>query len=187
MINRSLYLSTLGALLGLCMGLTSCGSAQTTPIKMQSASQTLKASTYQKPGASIDLTFEAPKSLAVGEYGVLKIIIKDYYDGGTAQFEARPEEGLRFVSETGRKDINLSTQEDVVWELDIVGSRDGVFNVNVAAMVDLPDGRKTGRGYSGRVVIGDPSKARIDPNKGINGTLSRDGKTIKMQAQEVIK
>ncbi len=171
----------------LCFGLSACGSEQVASLQTELVPKPLAVNAYQKPGASIDVVFDAPKSLAVGEYGVLKITVKDYYDSGTAQLEARAEEGLHFVSETGRKDLDLATNKPFEWELDIVGSRDGVFNVNVSAMVDLPDGRKTGRAYSGRVIIGDPAKAKANPNKGMNGILSSDGRTIKMQAQEVIK
>ncbi len=182
---RFVLMASVASLLGLSAALSACSSGQS--LSPDDVKMAPDASSYQKPGAAIDVSFEAPKSLAGGEYGVLKITVKDYYAAGTAYLEARPEDGVRFVSETARKELSLSTNEPFEWELDIIGSRDGVFYVNVTAMVDLPGGEKTGRAYSGRIVIGDPAKAKIDPQKGMNGTLSSDGRSIVMQAEEVIK
>lgn len=140
-----------------------------------------------KPGASVEITFEAPKNIAVGEYGVLKLIIQDYYDAGTLNLVARPEEGLRFVSETGRKTLSMSGDDQQEWELDFIGTADGVYYVDVSAIVDLPDGNQSARAFSGRVNIGDIQKAKNQRTAKRNGVLSEDGSKVIMQGTETIK
>lgn len=178
-INRSRFAALAAALI--CLSGCTAGQSLAGDDKQSDLSVT------EKPGASVEIKFEAPEALAVGEYGVLKLTVKDYYDTGTLSLTARPEDGLRLVSETGRKEVSMSGNHPHVWELDIVGVRDGVFYVNVGAMVDVAGENQSARAFSGRVNIGDISKAKLSDAEKRNGVLSEDGSRVIMPATETIK
>ncbi len=140
-----------------------------------------------KPGAAIDFAYELSKDIAPSEYGVLKLSFTDYYDGGTLKLSATPEPGLRLVSEVTEKEFSMASNDPHTWELDVTAAQDGVYYLNILAIVDLPDGRQTGRGFAARVEVGDISSGIARYSLDTVHVISADGKSIKMKADEVIK
>lgn len=143
--------------------------------------------TTVKPGAAIEMSFEAPNALEPSQYGVLVLSFTEGYDSGTMKLTVTPEPGLRFVSEVMEKEFSMAGNDPHEWELDVTATQDGIYYVNVLASVNLPDGRETGRAFAARVDVGDISKATAKKSIDKNGELSSDGTTLIMRADEIIK
>lgn len=176
-------------MIGSTLSLASCLSPDQAMFQEANATaqtETVWAATV-KPGASITMNYEAPQNLGVGQYGILKLSFSDSYNAGTLKLEARPDEGLRFVSEVAEKEMSLAGNKANEWELDVTSSKDGIYYVSIFAVVKLPNGSESSRSFSARIDVGDITKAGANsPNK-ISGTLSSDGGIVIMEAEEIIR
>jgi hypothetical protein len=167
-----------GALLSACAApkMTETAKAQdTSPLKTV------------KPGAAVTFAHSSPKNLLPGQYGKITISVTDDYDAGTLYLKAVPDEGLRLVSETAETDFSMSGKRTHEWELDVSSATKGVYYVNVFATVKLTDGTEFLRSYAAQILVGDVTEADIQNAMKSNGTLSKDGKTISMEAEETIQ
>jgi hypothetical protein len=140
-----------------------------------------------KPGASVQMSYEAPKNLAVGQYGVLKLSFSENYMSGSLDVEVRAEDGLRFITEISEKEFSLAGDAPKEWELDVVSNKDGIYYVSIFAQVNTPEGGAESRAFSARVDVGDITKADAHRPKAENGTLSTDGRTVVLEAEEIIR
>jgi|GEM_PF-6218416 len=140
-----------------------------------------------KPGAAITLSHEGPKDLQPGQYGVVTVKVTDSYEAGTLVLTAQPEEGLRLVTETAETTFPFSGDDSHEWELDVTSETSGVYYLNIFATAKLPEGPEMRRSYAARILIGDVTEADIRKSMKKNGSLSEDGKTISMEAEETIQ
>lgn len=166
------------------LGLASCASQELPDISLEDA----KVMATVKPGASLSFTSTSPKNLGVSEIGRVKITISDGYDNGTLSINAVPEDGLRFVSETGRTEFSMASVEAHEWELDVMASAKGVYYINVFAEALTPQNPTPQfRSYAVRVQVGDLTDAELKGSLKTNGRLSTDGTVVVMEAEEIIK
>jgi len=168
--------------------LTGCAAPQSADTSMvvntQQDTQSVKT---VKPGAAVTFGHIGPKNLLPGQYGKVTISVTDDYDAGTLYLTAVPDEGLRLVTETAETDFSMSGKPTHEWELDVTSATNGVYYLNVFARVKLTDGTEFLRSYAAQILVGDVTKADIRKSMKANGTLSKDGKTIAMEAEETIQ
>lgn len=150
------------------------------------ASEPTTAATV-KPGAGVTMNYEAPQNLEIGQYGVLRLNFSEFYNAGTLRLEARPEEGLRFISEVAEKEISLASGNAHEWELDVTSNKDGIYYVSIFATVKTPEGSDESRAFSARVDVGDITKVGAHKSRVQNGILSQDGKSVILEAEEIIR
>lgn len=154
------------------------------------SSQSKQNSAFEKtvkPGAAVSFTHTGAKDLQPGQYGKVVINADEEYDSGTLYLTAQPDEGLRLVSETGGTSFSMSAGRTHKWELDVMAASHGVYYLNVFASAKLADGTEYLRSYAVPVLVGDVTQADIRNSMKTNGTLSEDGKTIAMEAEETIQ
>lgn len=140
-----------------------------------------------KPGAAVTFSHTGPKDLQPGQYGKIKIRVTDNYESGTLDLAATPDEGMRLVTETAETSFSMSGDPTHEWELDVTAATRGVYYLNVFASAKLPNGTEMLRSYSAQVLVGDVTEADMKKSLKTNGSLSKDGKTISMQADETIQ
>lgn len=161
-------------------------SCMTSEVQSEAESLVSMAATV-KPGASVQMTYDAPKNLGVGQYGVLKLSFSESYKSGTLDVEVRPSEGLRFITEVAEKEFSLAGDTPKEWELDVTSTQDGIYYVSIFAQVSTPEGGAESRAFSARVDVGDITKADALRPTAENGTLSTDGQTVILEAEEIIR
>lgn len=166
-----------------CVGtfLSACAGTVETPKLPEAQVATVK------PGAAIDFVYKAPKDLMPADYGVVTLTFFEGYQSGTLRLKVSADDGLRLVSEITEKEFSMAGNDPHEWELDVTATQDGVYYLNILATVDIPNGKETGRAFAARINVGDISNANIRQSVKTNGTLSNDGTTIIMEADEVIK
>lgn len=143
--------------------------------------------TTNKPGASIDFVYQAPKDLLPVENGVVTLTFFEVYPNGTLRLEVQADEGLQLISEVRKKEFSMAGNDPHEWELDVMANQNGVYYLNVLATVDLPNGKETGRAFAARINVGDFTATNARSSLKRNGVLSSDGATVMMEADEVIK
>lgn len=167
------------------MFLTACGASVFTPVAMQDKTKT--AVKTVKPGAAIDFKYDVTQNLLPSDYGKVMLAFMDGYDSGTLRLSVEADEGLRLVSEISQKEFSMSGDIAHEWELDVTAAQDGIYYLNILATVDLPNGRESGRAFSARIEVGDITSSSARTSIKSNGTLSFDGTTVIMEAEEEIK
>lgn len=172
------------AILGSGAFISGCASSQD---KSSAISSDSAVDETVKPGAAITISHTGPKDLRPGQYGIVTVKVTDSYEAGTLVLTAQPEDGLRLVTETAETSFPFSGSETHEWELDVTSEASGIYYLNIFATAKLPEGPELMRSYAARILIGDVTEADIQKSMKKNGSLSGDGKTISMEADETIQ
>jgi len=141
-----------------------------------------------KPGAAISLSHTAPSVMKANRFQTIELKIDEAYDLGQMTLEVVPSEGLHLFGGIDSKNFSMDTASTHDWPIDVRAENPGIYFLNIFASARTEiDGLENHRSFSIRLDIGD-----ITPEMRIkafpeNGTLSDDGKTRILEAQETIQ
>jgi hypothetical protein len=141
-----------------------------------------------KPGAAISLFHTKPSKMVSGQFIPVALSIHEAYESGEMQIEIEPSDGLSLFSGSASKRFKMAQGSVHTLPIDVSASEDGIYFLSVMAKaLDQDKNINSERRFSIRIDIGEVTaemKAKAFPE---NGTLSQDGKTRILSAQETIR
>lgn len=141
-----------------------------------------------KPGAAIDFSHSLTQHMTAGQFYTLTMEFEEAYDVGDMEIVLAPPDQLEIFAHDTKKLFRMDKKASHTWPIDIKADQDGIYFISVFATATDQDTNFTSRrNFSIRVDVGDVTPEMVARAFPENGTLSIDGKSRLLPAQETIE
>ena len=114
---------------------------------------------YTKPHAGIELKYNSPKNLQIGEAFELVLDLKTTVNADSLQIKIKHDDGLQLgVSQLQYEFTVAKNQTDQI-VIPLTALRDGRFFIDISAVL-ITGGQAQARAFSIPFIVGDPAKAK---------------------------